>query len=71
LSSAGAVRQAEEDQQNRSGKRKKTRIYISAYIEGIIGIAHWDEAKNGGADHQEFREYMKLNACTNGMTSEA
>jgi len=34
------------------------KIYISADIEGITGIAHWDEATKGKSDYGEFREQM-------------
>lgn len=34
------------------------KIYISADIEGVAGIAHWDEASSDHADYQEFRVQM-------------
>jgi D-amino peptidase len=34
------------------------KIYISADIEGIAGISHWDEAKKAHATYQEFRAEM-------------
>jgi D-amino peptidase len=34
------------------------KIYISADIEGVAGIAHWDEATKDHAAYQEYREYM-------------
>lgn len=34
------------------------KIYISADIEGITGIAHWDETNKSKADYTEFREQM-------------
>ena len=34
------------------------RVYISADIEGVAGIAHWDEATKTHADYQQFREQM-------------
>jgi len=34
------------------------KIYISADIEGVAGIATWDEAKKQSPDYQEFREQM-------------
>ncbi len=34
------------------------KIYISADIEGITGIAHWDEATEDHAAYAEFRERM-------------
>jgi len=34
------------------------KIYISADIEGIAGITHWDEASKAKPEYQEFREEM-------------
>ncbi|RLA10357.1 MAG: amino acid amidase [Gammaproteobacteria bacterium] len=34
------------------------KLYISADIEGIAGITHWDEAGKNMPEYQEFREYM-------------
>jgi D-amino peptidase len=34
------------------------KVYISADIEGICGIAHWDEATETKPDYAEFRERM-------------
>ncbi len=34
------------------------KLYISADIEGIAGIAHWDEARQDRPDYAEFRERM-------------
>ena len=34
------------------------KIYISADIEGIAGISHWDEARKAHATYQEFRAEM-------------
>ena len=34
------------------------KIYISADIEGIAGITHWDEAMKNIAEYPEFRERM-------------
>ncbi len=34
------------------------KIFISADIEGITGITHWDEADKAKPDYQEFREQM-------------
>jgi D-amino peptidase len=42
------------------------KIYISADIEGIAGITHWDEATKSHPDYQEFRAEMTaevLAAC--------
>jgi D-amino peptidase len=36
------------------------KIYISADIEGVAGIAHWDEATKDHVAYQEYREYMTL-----------
>ena len=34
------------------------KVYISADIEGVAGIAHWDEARKNHGDYAEFREQM-------------
>jgi D-amino peptidase len=34
------------------------KVYISADIEGIAGISHWDEARKEHATYQEFRGEM-------------
>ncbi len=34
------------------------KVYISADIEGITGVTHWDEADRVKSDHNEFREQM-------------
>jgi len=34
------------------------KVYISADIEGIAGISHWDEARKAHATYQEFRAEM-------------
>ena len=34
------------------------KIYISADIEGITGVAHWDETEKPKPDYKEFREQM-------------
>jgi len=34
------------------------KIYISADIEGITGIAHWDEAEKSKSDYQNFAKQM-------------
>ncbi len=39
------------------------KVYISADIEGVAGIAHWDEAIKSKADYQEFREQMTLDVA--------
>ncbi len=39
------------------------KLYISADIEGVAGIAHWDEANKSHAAYQEYREYMTLDVA--------
>jgi D-amino peptidase len=39
-------------------EEKTVKIYISADIEGVAGIAHWDEATKDHVAYQEYREYM-------------
>lgn len=34
------------------------KVYLSVDIEGVTGIAHWDEATAGKPGHGEFRERM-------------
>jgi D-amino peptidase len=34
------------------------KVYISADIEGVAGIAHWDEAGKKQPEYQEFRAQM-------------
>lgn len=34
------------------------KIYISADIEGVSGITHWDEARKESPDYAEFRDRM-------------
>ncbi|MEW5935656.1 MAG: M55 family metallopeptidase, partial [Bacillota bacterium] len=35
------------------------KVYISADLEGISGITHWDETgKEGGEDYQRARRLM-------------
>ncbi|MBY9021720.1 MAG: M55 family metallopeptidase, partial [Candidatus Lokiarchaeota archaeon] len=34
------------------------KIYISADIEGISGIAHWDETEKSKSDYQKFATQM-------------
>jgi D-amino peptidase len=46
------------------------KIYISADIEGIAGISHWDEAHKTHATYQEFRAEMTeevVAACEGAM----
>jgi D-amino peptidase len=50
------------------------KIYISADIEGITGIAHWDEANADKADYAEFRERMTADvvaACEGAVAAGA
>ena len=34
------------------------KIYISADIEGVTGVTHWDEADRQNSDYKEFKEQM-------------
>jgi len=34
------------------------KIYISADIEGVTGITHWDETEKSKSDHREFAKQM-------------
>ena len=34
------------------------KIYISADIEGITGITHWDETEKSKSDYQKFAQQM-------------
>lgn len=34
------------------------KIYISADIEGITGITHWDETEKSKPDYQKFAQQM-------------
>jgi D-amino peptidase len=34
------------------------KVFISADIEGVTGVAHWDEADRLNSDYREFREQM-------------
>ncbi|MBJ01322.1 MAG: amino acid amidase [Planctomycetes bacterium] len=50
------------------------KVYISADIEGIAGIAHWDEASADKPDYGPFRERMTdhvLAACEGAMAGGA
>ncbi len=50
------------------------KIYISADIEGIAGITHWDEASNNKPEYHEFRERMTqevLAACDGALNANA
>jgi D-amino peptidase len=50
------------------------KIYISADIEGITGISHWDEAGKSKPEYQEFRQQMTrevLAACEGAIAAGA
>lgn len=50
------------------------KVYISADIEGIAGISHWNEATLGHPDHAEHRAQMTrevLAACEGAMAAGA
>lgn len=34
------------------------KVYISADIEGITGVTHWDEADRQNPDYREFKEQI-------------
>lgn len=36
------------------------KIYISADIEGVTGVTHWDETEKNKADHESFAHQMSL-----------
>ena len=49
------------------------KIYISADIEGITGIAHWDEATRAHPAYPEFQQRMPAEpaaacVCAHGGT---
>jgi D-amino peptidase len=39
-------------------KEKPMKVYISADIEGITGVTHWDETDLGKSEYTQFREQM-------------
>lgn len=50
------------------------KIYISADIEGITGITHWDEASKNKADYRAFQEQMTdevVAACEGALNAGA
>ena len=50
------------------------KIYISVDIEGVAGIAHWDEASKSHADYPQFRDEMTreaLAACQGAIDAGA
>ena len=49
------------------------KVYISADIEGVTGVTHWDETKKQEADHKEFAHQMTLEvkaACEGAIMQE-
>ena len=53
---------------------KSMKIYISADIEGVAGITHWDEAMKHNAEYHEFRDYMTrevVAACKGALNANA
>lgn len=50
------------------------KIYISADIEGVTGVTHWDETLKKEADYREFQEQMTaevIAACTGALKAGA
>jgi len=50
------------------------KIYISADIEGVTGIAHWDETEKSKSDYQKFAKQMTDEvkaACEGAIKAEA
>lgn len=50
------------------------KVYISADIEGVTGVTHWDEADRLKPDYAEFREQMTFEvaaACEGAMQAGA
>ena len=39
------------------------KVYVSADIEGVTGIAHWDEASRDHPAYREFQERMTAEAA--------
>ncbi len=37
---------------------KKLKVFISVDMEGVAGLIHWDETREGGADYGLFRKLM-------------
>jgi len=48
---------------------KNRKIYISADMEGITGVIHWDETGGNNTDYQYFRKIMtdEVNAAIEGV----
>ncbi len=51
----------------------RLKIFISADMEGITGVIHWDETGNANPDYQYFRKIMtqEVNAAIQGIRSVA
>jgi D-amino peptidase len=50
------------------------KVFISADIEGVTGIAHWDEAEKSKADYAPYQEQMHrevIAACEGAMAAGA
>jgi len=50
------------------------KVYISADIEGVTGVAHWDEATHTKPDYAEFRHQMTAEvvaACQGALSAGA
>lgn len=50
------------------------KVYISADIEGVCGIAHWDEAESTKGDYGPFRDQMQREvgaACRGALSAGA
>ena len=50
------------------------KVYISADIEGVTGVTHWDEADRQNPDYKEFREQMTAEvsaACEGALAAGA
>ena len=50
------------------------KIYISADIEGVTGVSHWDETLKKEADYREFQEQMTaevIAACNGALKAGA
>ena len=45
-------------QLTREQRRIQMKVYISADIEGVTGVTHWDETELNKADYAPFREQM-------------
>jgi len=52
------------------------KIFLSADIEGTVGIAHWDEAERSHPDHAAFRavafasaEYFEIQRALRFLTA--